>query len=326
MTVTMQRYGSLRGEPLYEFTIQNAHGMQVRLLNYGATLESVLTPDGTNLILSLPSPEDYSKARNFLGGTVGRVVGRLPGHVWQHGNTATVLPKGEGENAIHGGVEGLDTQVFTGTYRDNTVTFTFLDPAGHNQFPGNVLVTVTYTLAENDTLTYHVHAVSDEATLFNPTNHVYFALDGPDSTVDDTTLQLACDYYAPLTDAHLPAVGWEPVAGTVFDFTKGRKLGEVMPQVLDGAGLDHPFLNHSAQAAKLTGASGRSMTLTTTAPAVVVYTANHFDHTGIAHNIGAHNGVALEAQIAPAAGHDWSAITLLPSAPYDLETSWQFEY
>ncbi|QFQ92837.1 aldose epimerase family protein [Lacticaseibacillus manihotivorans] len=329
MTVTMTRYGTKNGEQEYEYTMTNHNGLQALVLNYGATLEKILTPAGDNLILSLDSPKAYDQERNFLGGTVGRVVGRLPGHVWRFGDQEIVLPKGEGENAIHGGAEGLDTQVFTGSYREfadyDEVYFTFLDPAGHNDFPGNVRVTVTYRLDDEDKLTYHVDATTDAPTLFNPTNHVYFALDGEGSTVDDTTLTLACDFYAPLTD-HLPIDGWAPVADTPFDFTQGQRLGDVMPQVLDGAGFDHPFLNKSAQAATLVGESGRKMHLTTTAPGIVIYTANHFDHTGVAHNIGQHAGVALEAQIPPASGLDWSAITLLPGQPYRLTTSWQFEF
>ncbi|WP_203623529.1 MULTISPECIES: aldose epimerase family protein [unclassified Lacticaseibacillus] len=331
MTIKLQKYGTLRGEPLYEFTLTNQAGMAVHLLNYGATLARVVVPTARgplDQILTLPSVADYAKERNFLGGTVGRVVGRLPGHVWhREGRDVTLLP-GEGDNAIHGGPEGSDTQVFTATYREgdteDQVTFTFVDPAGHNRFPGSVKTTVTYTLHASNTLTYALHAVTDEETLYNPTNHVYFAPDGLEAGIADTTVTLAADYYAPLDEHHLPSGGWASVAGTPFDFRSGAKLGDRMPQVLAGQGFDHPFLIKKAQAVLLTGKSGRKMALTTTAPAIVMYTANHFDHTGVPHNIGAHSGVALEAQIAPPSGLDWSSITLMPGEPYDLETSWRF--
>ncbi|KRN23366.1 aldose epimerase family protein [Lacticaseibacillus camelliae] len=331
MSIQMHKYGTLRGEPLYEFILTNQAGMAVHLLNYGATLARVVVPTAhgpLDQILTLPSIADYAKERNFLGGTVGRVVGRLPGHVWHRAGGDVTLLAGEGDNAIHGGPEGSDTQVFTARYQESEtgdqVTFTLLDPAGHNCFPGNVKTTVTYTLHANNTLTFALHAVTDEETLYNPTNHVYFALDGLTAGIDDATLTLAADHYAPLDDHHLPSSGWAPVAGTPFDFRSGAKLGDRMPQVLDEQGFDHPFLIKKAQAVLLTGKTGRKMALTTTAPAVVMYTANHFDHSGIAHNIGAHSGVALEAQIAPPSGQDWSSITLLPGEPYDLETSWRF--
>ncbi|MFD1392600.1 aldose epimerase family protein [Lacticaseibacillus jixianensis] len=331
MAIKMQKYGTLRGEPLYEFILTNQAGMAVHLLNYGATLARVVVPTASgplDQILTLPAIEDYAKERNFLGGTVGRVVGRLPGHVWHRGEREVTLLAGEGDNAIHGGPEGLDTQVFTGTYQEgessDRVVFTFVDPAGHNRFPGTVKTTVTYTLHENNSLTFALHAATDEATLYNPTNHVYFALDGLAAGVAGSTLRLAADYYGPLDDHHLPSAGWAPVAGTPFDFRTGAKLGDRIPAVLAGQGFDHPFLLKAKAAAVLTGQNGRKMALTTTAPALVIYTANHFDHTGIPHNIGAHSGVALEAQIAPPSGPDWSSITLLPGEPYDLETSWRF--
>ena len=116
MTIKLQKYGTLRGEPLYEFTLTNQAGMAVHLLNYGATLARVVVPTAhgsLDQILTLPSVADYAKERNFLGGTVGRVVGRLPGHVWHRGDRDITLLAGEGENAIHGGPEGSDTQVFT---------------------------------------------------------------------------------------------------------------------------------------------------------------------------------------------------------------------
>ena len=95
MDVSVEPYGQYQGHNLYELTLTNDQGMVVKLLNYGATLEKVLLPEADglhNMILSLPSREDYAKERNFLGGTVGRVVGRIRGHVWQHGDVKIDLP------------------------------------------------------------------------------------------------------------------------------------------------------------------------------------------------------------------------------------------
>ncbi|WP_203632298.1 aldose epimerase family protein [Lacticaseibacillus suibinensis] len=333
MTVTLKRYGTLKGEPLYEITLVNHQGMTVDLLNYGATLERVRVPAGHQLvdvILHLAQPSDYSEARNLLGGTVGRIIARVPGHTWHRGEAPVSLPANEGANTIHGGPDGLDMQAWNLAYREgpaaDQVTFTLVDFGGHNGFPGNVKTTVAYTLDDDNRLTYALTAATDQMTLFNATNHVYFALDGPDSTVAQTTLQLASDYYGPLAANHLPS-GWAAVTGTPFDFRQPRRLGEVMPLVLGGAGLDHPFLLKHDQAATLTGASGRAVTMTTTAPAVVVYTGNHWDEAqGAAAHLRRHSGVTLEAQVAPPSGQDWSAITLMPGDPYQLQTTWQFKF
>lgn len=336
MDVSVEQYGQYQGQNLYELTLTNDQGMVVKLLNYGATLEKVLLPEADglhNMVLSLPTREDYSKERNFLGGTVGRIVGRIRGHVWQHGDVKVDLPMNEGKNHIHGGDDGLDRQVYNFRTEQTATTasasFTFVDPAGHNGYPGNLKLQVTYTLTNANALQYRVDALSDEETLFNPTNHTYFALDQP-ATIDETVLTIPADAYKPLDAEHLPDQGWQPVAGTVFDFRNGQKLGDVIhtraDQITSECGINHPFLlkNGKALAAKLQ-TKNHTMTLVTTAPSVVVYTANHFDGTGVAHNIKQFDGVALECQYPPVSGSDLSAITLLPGEPFTLANTWTFE-
>ena len=336
MDVSVEQYGQYQGQNLYELTLTNDQGMVFRLLNYGATLEKVLLPEADglhNMVLSLPTREDYSKERNFLGGTVGRIVGRIRGHVWQHGDVKVDLPMNEGKNHIHGGDDGLDRQVYNFRTEQTATTasasFTFVDPAGHNGYPGNLKLQVTYTLTNANALQYRVDALSDEETLFNPTNHTYFALDQP-ATIDETVLTIPADAYKPLDAEHLPDQGWQPVAGTVFDFRNGQKLGDVIhtraDQITSERGINHPFLlkNGKALAAKLQ-TKNHTMTLVTTAPSVVVYTANHFDGTGVAHNIKQFDGVALECQYPPVSGSDLSAITLLPGEPFTLANTWTFE-
>ncbi|NVO87495.1 galactose mutarotase [Lactobacillus rhamnosus] len=336
MDVSVEQYGQYQGQNLYELTLTNDQGMVVKLLNYGATLEKVLLPESDglhNMVLSLPTREDYSKERNFLGGTVGRIVGRIRGHVWQHGDVKVDLPMNEGKNHIHGGDDGLDRQVYNFRTEQTATTasasFTFVDPAGHNGYPGNLKLQVTYTLTNANALQYRVDALSDEETLFNPTNHTYFALDQP-ATIDETVLTIPADAYKPLDAEHLPDQGWQPVAGTVLDFRNGQKLGDVIhtraDQITSERGINHPFLlkNGKALAAKLQ-TKNHTMTLVTTAPSVVVYTANHFDGTGVAHNIKQFDGVALECQYPPVSGSDLSAITLLPGEPFTLANTWTFE-
>ena len=336
MDVSVEQYGQYQGQNLYELTLTNDQGMVVKLLNYGATLEKVLLPEADglhNMVLSLPTREDYSKERNFLGGTVGRIVGRIRGHVWQHGDVKVDLPMNEGKNHIHGGDDGLDRQVYNFRTEQTATTasasFTFVDPAGHNGYPGNLKLQVTYTLTNANALQYRVDALSDEETLFNPTNHTYFALDQP-ATIDETVLTIPADAYKPLDAEHLPDQGWQPVAGTVLDFRNGQKLGDVIhtraDQITSERGINHPFLlkNGKALAAKLQ-TKNHTMTLVTTAPSVVVYTANHFDGTGVAHNIKQFDGVALECQYPPVSGSDLSAITLLPGEPFTLANTWTCE-
>lgn len=186
MKLTCKKYGRLQGRDLCEFILENDHGLAVKVLNYGATLEDVAVPvDGTmrHVILSLKAAADYSKERNFLGGTVGRIAGRVWRGQWKSGDRILQLPINDGENHIHGGF-GIDQEVWSFRPEQGedfvAVHFGHLDLDGHNGFPGNLQLEATYALNNSGELTYDLTAYSDKLTVFNPTNHVYFCLDGLD--------------------------------------------------------------------------------------------------------------------------------------------------
>lgn len=338
MKAEVNKYQYRNGADYCEITLINDRGLRVCLLNYGATLEKVLVPTDEgleNVIMSLDTPADYSKERNFLGGTVGRVVGRIRNGQWRHGAQILQLSLNDGRNHIHGGT-GTDTQVFSFvTSYDSEMaqaTFTLFDPDGANGYPGNLQLRVSYTLDNHNQLTYKIMAISDQLTIFNPTNHVYFRLDGPDSRVNDLMLQISSDYYLPLDDASLPYMGRRDVTGTVFDFRSSSRIGDVLAsqdaEIKAENGLNHPFILRGNQPAVLLTSprKKRSVQMQTKAPAVVVYTANHFNHTGVAAHLGKYDGVTLEAQFPPASGSDLSAITMMPNQQFETWTSWHFVY
>lgn len=148
MKTSFNKYGRKDGKDLCEISLKNDNGMVVKVLNYGATLEKVLLND-KNMILSLNSPADYSQERNYLGGTVGRIAGRVRKGQWRHGLEIHQLPINEGENHIHGGI-GTDTEVwdFEPSCDENSarVDLTLFDPDGHNDYPGNLKIHVKYEL------------------------------------------------------------------------------------------------------------------------------------------------------------------------------------
>ncbi|WP_262316342.1 aldose epimerase family protein [Lacticaseibacillus parakribbianus] len=336
--INVEAYDRRAGRDLCELTLTNRNGVVVKLLSHGATLERVLlpTPQGGqhDAIMHLNTREDYARDRNFLGGTVGRVIGRMRHGEWQEGSTLHRFECNDGPNHAHGGPHGYDTRVFDFRLQQGdhaaTVTFSLFDAADTAGYPGNVRLEAAYTLDDADCLTYRLHAVSDAPTPFNPANHVYFNLG--DGTVAEHVLQLAADRYLPLDAESIPTLGQRSVAGTAFDFREGQPLATALdsaePQIVAQNGLNHPFLlTGQAPAAVLTlPGSGRSVTMATTQPAIVVYTANHFDHTGVAANLGRYSGVALEAQFPPTADPTLNAIVLVPGAAFDATTSWTFGY
>ncbi|WP_225046806.1 aldose epimerase family protein [Lacticaseibacillus kribbianus] len=336
--ITVEQYAQLAEHDLCEITLTNRNGVVVKLLNYGATLERVLLPTtdgGTHdAIMHLNTAADYSKDRNFLGGTVGRVIGRMRHGRWQEGENVHEFVLNDGPNHAHGGPNGYDTRVFDYRLHQTdtaaTVAFALFDAAGTTGYPGNVRLVATYTLDDADRLTYHLHAVTDAPTPFNPANHVYFNFG--DGTVEDHVLRISATSFLPLDAESIPTLGQRAVAGTAFDLREGRRLGDVLtsgdPQIEAQNGLNHPFLLDGAPVAATLSLPGtnRSVTLRTTQPAVVVYTANHFDHTGVAANLGRYSGVALEAQFPPTADPTLNAIVLTPGEPFEAETSWTFGY
>lgn len=338
-TVTVTRYQRLNNQDYDSITLRNKPGMQATILNYGATLARLTVPDkaghALNLILGLRQFSDYDKARNYLGGTVGRIIGRMAGGQWLDGDVAHQFELNDGPNHAHGGREGFDTQLFTFQTREaaqsSSVTLDLLDAAGHNGYPGNLHLSVTYTLDDQNTLHYSLRATTDARTLCNPANHAYFNLDGA-GTIHQQNLQVNADEYLPLDEQDIPSLGARTVAGSAFDLRTGRLLGDVLaasdPQIVRQGGLNHPFLlSKQNPAAVLTSADGqRRMTLVTTAPAIVVYTANHFKHKGYAANIGRYDGVALEAQFPPSADRRLCPITLLPGKEFNAQTSWHLDF
>jgi len=338
MDVQVTKYAHQNHQDYCEITLCNNNGMQVKILNYGATLEKILLPRNgklENVILSLDSPADYSKKRNFLGGTVGRIVGRVRLGQWQVGQHILQLPLNDGHNHAHGG-QGTDTRVFrfrphlTPDYAQ--VCLTLFDPDGRNGYPGNLKITVTYTLDNQNQLAYEVQAYTDKVTIFNPTNHVYFRLDGDQTTIKDLNLQINSNDYLPLDTESLPSIGRKSVRNTPFDFRKGQRLGDVLntdnAEIKAEHGLNHPFiLNGKVPAATLTSPTKHiSMRLTTSAPAVVVYTANHFNHSGVAAHIGQYDGVALESQVPPQESTDLTPLILMPNEKFNRWIHWQFIY
>jgi aldose 1-epimerase len=338
MKLTQQQYD----EKKYEFTLQNDNNMTVKLLNYGATLEKILLPNSKgkleNVILSLDKPNDYDKERNYLGGSVGRVIGRIKDGLWQESNGKIhhfVLNENNKTHS-HGGYEGIDTQIFSFQTQSNddscSVIFHLIDPNGHNNYPGNLDLTIIYTLDNTDTLAYEVSASSDQTTLCNIANHVYFSLDGPNTSIENNQLKINADNYLPLDKDHLPFGKQNSVENSVFDFKKFAQIGPTInsndPQIKQEGGLNHPFLlDGNPLAVELKSSDNtKYLKMTTTNPSIVVYTGNHFNHTNFTKNIGKYGGIALEAQYSPTNDIHLPDIVLTPDDQYYAKTTWNFTF
>jgi len=304
-----------------QYTLENNHGVRLSVTNFGARIVRLQVPVAgvyRDLVLGFDSMAEYLDKDHFMGATIGRVAGRIAAGQFNLNGKDYQISINENGNTLHGGPDSFETKIWQVKKQvtDDLVSVSFTyDSLNHeNGFPGNLHVTVTYSLNNDNDWMLTYQALSDMSTLFNPTNHVYFNLDGsPSKSVEDHSLQIIADHYAPLDNDRLTTGKKEHVENSAFDFRKLKKLKEVFTsrnaqnKLVDG--LDHPFFlnakNDQSSNAKLVSSDEKvSVNLTTSSPAVVIFTAN-FGNDFSAPMRGTvfnnHGGITLETQVAPGA-------------------------
>lgn len=286
-------FGAARdGTPVKLFTLRNRHGLIARVTTYGAMLTELHVPDRAgqlaDVVLGFDDFAPYLKGHPFFGNTTGRYANRIAGARFALDGTTFTLPANNGPNHIHGGPNGLDKQNWTAesleTAEGPAVRFRHRSPDGTEGYPGNLDLTVTYTLTHRNGLRIDYEATTDKPTVVNLTNHSYFNLKGAGhGDVLDHVLRLHADHYTPADDALIPTGEIRPVAGTPLDFRQPAAIGarwDQLPEKLKG--YDHNFVLNGWAPGRLIPcaelhepASGRRMRVETTEPGVQIYTAIH---------------------------------------------------
>lgn len=292
--VTMKPFGNNKaGITVMQFELKNKNGMTARFMTRGATLTHLMVPDKngklTDVVLGFDDVAGYESDRNqYFGCTTGRVANRIAkGKFKVEGKEYSVAINNE-PNHLHGGVKrSLDKVIWNaeGVQIKNGagVKFSYTSPDGEEGFPGEMKITVLYTLTDKNELRINYKATTDKATPINLTNHSYFNLAGAGSETNyDHTLKLYADKFTPTDDTMIPTGKIQSVEGTPLDFRQPKKIGKDIGQLVDTAwvGYDHNFvLNNQdgtlALAAEVTEpTSGRKMLVYTTEPGVQLYTGN----------------------------------------------------
>lgn len=227
----IEDFGLVRGQKVLEYTIGNER-MSVGLIDYGARIRfiNLKLADGTtkDVVLGYNTIEEYSTQNGHLGATVGRVANRIGGAKYTLNGKVFTLNKNNGENTLHGGLSGFGDKVWqTVDYGENFVTFKYLSVDGEEGFGGNLTTTVKYIVTENNSLKIEYSATSDADTPVSFTNHAYFNLNGENGkNVFDTELQIFADCITPVNEQLIPDGRYMAVENTVYDFTKGKKIGD----------------------------------------------------------------------------------------------------
>jgi aldose 1-epimerase len=285
-----QPYGKIDSTQIIKYTLSNAKGMKVKILNYGGTVTNIMVPDKNgqagDVVLGYESLDGYlQKGNPYFGALIGRYANRIGGAKFAlDGKTYTLAPNDHG-NTLHGGVKGFDKVVWKGTMGgDSSLTLTYDSKDGEEGFPGNLHAQVVYTVTADNELKIDYSATTDKATPVNLTNHCYFNLSaGNDSTVLNHVLMLNADKYTAANAQLIPTGQNPPVKGTPMDFTKAKKIGADLDKVKGG--YDHNWvLNKKGEGMELAATiyeptSGRYMEVWTTQPGIQFYTGNFLDGT-----------------------------------------------
>lgn len=345
MFVGRTPFGTMNGQSIDEYTLENDHGIKINCLNYGCVITQIMTPDKDghieNIVLGFDNLDDYRYHSPYFGAVVGRVAGRLKDGACELNGAHHALSQNEGTTHLHGGHEGFSHKVWHAEpfeEKDEVgIVFTYVSPAGSEGYPGTLQMQVTYRLNQENDFSITYDGDTDETTLVNMTNHSYFNLSGHlRRDVTQHSLQLSSDYFLELDEESLPTGHYIDATDTTFDFRKGRLLHEGItshhPQnELVHHGYDHPFVLSDNEAPMLlTDAdSKRQLSVTTTEPCVVVYTGHHLPKgLRLQHDImsDSYLGVCLETQKPPdALQHDaFPSIVLSENDHYHAKTTYSF--
>ncbi|WP_347332269.1 aldose epimerase family protein [Marinimicrobium locisalis] len=333
------------GREVTQFSLTNDSGMEVRLLNYGGIITHAFVPDRdgklADVVLGFDTLEPYLTDSPYFGALIGRFGNRIAGGRFTLDGVDYVLEQNDGENHLHGGVEGFDKKLWDAEPLDDQrgVRLTLTSVDGDQGYPGNLKVTVDYRLTEDNQLVTEYCATTDKATPVNLTQHSYFNLAGA-GTVREHQLTLNAPQFTPVSEKLIPEGDLVDVNGTAFDFTSTKAIGADIDQddtqlKRANGGYDHNFvirrggLEGEVLAAKAyEPKSGRELEVWTEEPCFQLYTGNFLDGStegkGVKHV--RHGAFCVEPQHFPDSPNQsrFPSVILRPGERYHTRMSFRF--
>lgn len=292
-------FGEIETQQVFKYTLKNSKGMLVQIINYGAAITDIIIPDKDgkmgNVVLGFDSLKSYSGSMNALmGAVVGRVANRIADKKFTLDGKEYTL-----SSDIHGGINGFNKKIWVGKElpgkKEVGLKLNYFSKDGDEGFPGNLQVSITYILTNNNELKINYTAATDQATPVVLTNHSYFNLSGgKKDKVLDTEIKILAHQYLESDNAGIPTGIFIDVKGTPFDFTLPQKIGtrinENNKQLQRGNGYDIAFVLNNPTGRLIPAvtaydsSSGRAMDVYTTEPGLVFYTGNHLSEGAAGRN------------------------------------------
>ncbi|WP_111671377.1 aldose epimerase family protein [Algoriphagus litoralis] len=341
LMIKAEQVAEHQGQAVFHYVLDNG-SMQVELSNYGGLVFKINAPDKNgdleNITLTLDSvPEFITKPNPFFGATAGRVANRIAdGQFTLEGQTYQ-LAKTNGDNHLHGGVEGFNKKVWTPeTYSNDSVVgvkMTYLSVDGEEGYPGNLASTLWMELTTDNVLRIRFEATTDKTTILNLTNHTYFNLGGVKRDVQDHEFQFWADAYTPVDDELIPTGEVKDVTGTPFDFRTPKILGDQI--AANAGGFDHNMVMKMEESDEMKHfvrvrhpESGRVMDMYSDNMGVQFYTGNFISNFAGANGktYDTHWGFCLESQNWPdAINHEnFPSPILKPGEKYEHNIEYRF--
>lgn len=341
------------------YTLKNANGMEVCVTNFGGRIVSIMAPDKDgqmkDVVLGFDSIADYINIPSDFGAAIGRYANRidhgklvidtasyqLPTNNIDNPAYATDSTQSKFLHTLHGGPTGWQYQVYdVKEVNDSSIILVMNSPDGDNNFPGNVVAEVTYTLTSDNAVDIAYNATTDKPTVINMTNHSYFNLNGdPTTPITNCVLQVNASEYTPVDSTFMTTGEIATVTETPFDFTQPKVVGEEIDaenqQVKYGMGYDHNWVldtkgDLTKEAVVLKSpVTGITLTVYTDEPGIQVYTGNFLDGSVTGKNNTVYNkraAICLETQHYPDSPNkpQWPSVVLRPGETYTSHCVYKF--
>ncbi len=271
--ITKELFGTCAAGTVDAYTLKNSHGTYATILTLGGTIQKFVK-DGIDICLGYDTLEEYLAGKTYFGALIGRVANRIGNARFTLNGKEYQLAANNGKNNLHGGKAGFDKKIWQAEAKEHALVLSCFSPDGEEGFPGNLQVTVTYTLGEDDSLRIDYQATPDQDTLVNMTNHAYFNLNGGGSVLEHT-LWLDSEGYTVPDSGNVPTGEIAALANTPMDFRASKALGA---DILDMPSkcYDHNFCLRGSGLRKTAELKGAKLTMEmeTTEPGVQIYCGN----------------------------------------------------
>jgi aldose 1-epimerase len=256
-----------------------------KITNYGGIVTSLVVPDslgGTaDIVCGFDTLDGYfSDAYKgnspYFGCIVGRYAARIKDGKFSVDGVDYQVATNDGPNHLHGGIKGFDKCVWGAEVLVDGLKLTLNSPDGDEGYPGNLDVTVVYSLTNDNELAIDYSATTDKATPLSLTNHTYFNLGGFQDKIRGHKAMIASDKILIVDETNVQVGEEFPVAGSVWDYNQSKPLGDVFPEKEMGFETYYAFSKPVGSFGKVAEfsdeASGRKLEVSSSEPGMLLYT------------------------------------------------------